>query len=169
MFSSPSLAFKPTFPLNFVVLFVAFVVPFLVAPFDLPSNATPLFPTYAQTSLNGSSLNVHLPTSSKKVINLNDLTNKNSDPNFVPYLPAKRLKRSYDHTRKFQLEWVVKLSWGEGVLIDDGKFNMVNCKVCTTINRKPCLLAPKWDTLMKHEGRRKAKKDFPKLKIMKGD
>jgi hypothetical protein len=87
----------------------------------------------------------------------------------VPYPSVKRLKKSYDHTRKFQLEWVVNLSWAERVLINDGKLNMVKCKVCNMIDRKPCLFAPKWDMLMKHEGRRKAKKDFPKLKIMKGD
>jgi hypothetical protein len=112
---------------------------------------------------------VYLPTSSEKVINLNDLPNIDSNPNLVPYPPTERLKKSYDHTQKFHLKWVAKLSWVEGVLIDDGKLNMVKCKVHSTIDWKPCLLAPKWDTLMKHEGRWKAKKDFPKLKIMKGD
>jgi hypothetical protein len=62
-----------------------------------------------------------------------------------------------------------KTTLGLGVLVHDGKLHMVKCKVCNMINMKPCLLAPKWDTLLKHEGRKKAKKDFPKLKIMKGD
>ncbi len=61
-------------------------------------------------------MHVDSPTSSEKVINLNDLPNIDLNPNLVPYPPTKRLKKSYDHTQKFQLEWVVKLFWAEGVL-----------------------------------------------------
>jgi hypothetical protein len=45
----------------------------------------------------------------------------------------------------------------------------VKCKVYTTIDRKPCLLAPKWDTLMKNKGMMKEKKDLPKFNIEKGE
>jgi hypothetical protein len=64
---------------------------------------------------------------------------------------------------------IVKLPWAERVLANDGKLHMVKCKVCIMIDRKPCLIAPKWDMLMNHEGRRKAEKYFPNLNIMKGD
>jgi hypothetical protein len=45
----------------------------------------------------------------------------------------------------------------------------VKFKVYTTTDKKPCLLAPKWDTLMKHKGMMKAKKDLPKLNVKKGE
>jgi hypothetical protein len=48
-------------------------------------------------------------------------------------------------------------------------FHNVRCKVCSTIDRKPCLLAPKWDTLMKHENKKKAIKEFLKLNVKKRD
>jgi hypothetical protein len=63
----------------------------------------------------------------------------------------------------------MKLLGVEGVLAIDGIFHNVKCKVCNKIDKKPCLLAPKWDTLMKHKCRRKVKKDFSKLKIKKRD
>jgi hypothetical protein len=78
------------------------------------------------------------------------------DPTLLPCPPIKKLENLYDCTRKFQLEWAMKLPWVEGVLVDDGKLHMVKCKICNTIDKKPCLLAPKWDMLMKHEGRKKA-------------
>jgi hypothetical protein len=87
------------------------------------------------------------------------LLDVDSDLTLLPCPPTKKLKKLYDHTRKFQLEWATKLPWVEGVLDNDGKLHMVECKVCSTINKKPYLLTPKWDMLMKHEGRRKACKD----------
>jgi len=68
--------------------------------------------------------------------------------------PPQNLK-SYDHTRKFELEWVAKLPWVEGVLDTNVVLHNVTCKVYTTIDKKPCLFVPKWDILMKHESRRK--------------
>jgi hypothetical protein len=43
--------------------YVAFIVPSLVVPFNLPSNATPLLPTYAHPSSSGSNFHVDSPTS----------------------------------------------------------------------------------------------------------
>jgi hypothetical protein len=37
------------------------------------------------------------------------------------------------------------------------------------IDMKPCLLVPMLDTLMKHEGKRKAEKDSLEMKIRKRD
>jgi hypothetical protein len=115
-----------------------------------------LFPTYAHPSLSGSSLHVDSPTSSKKVIDSSVMLDIDSNPTLSPCPPTEKLKNLYDHTWKFQFEWATKLPWVEGVLANDGKLHMVKCKVCSTIDKKPYLLTHKWDTLMKHEGRRKA-------------
>jgi len=56
------------------------------------------------------------------------------------------------------------LPWVEGVLAGDVVFHNVRCKVCSTINKKPCLLAPKWDTLIKHQKKEEGKKGFPEAK-----
>jgi hypothetical protein len=53
------------------------------------------------------------------------------------------------------LEWATKLHWVQGVLTIDGVLHNVRFKVCNTIDRKSCLFFFKWDTLMKHEGKRK--------------
>ncbi len=58
-----------------ISLYVAFIVLSLVAPFDLPSNATPLLPTYAHPNSSGNNLHVDSPTSTEKVIDLCDLLN----------------------------------------------------------------------------------------------
>jgi hypothetical protein len=50
-----------------------------------------------------------------------------------------------------------------------GCFIMWDGRFMPQFDRKPCLLAPKWDTLMKHEDKRKAKKDLPKLNVKKGE
>jgi hypothetical protein len=57
----------------------------------------------------------------------------------------------------------------KGVLVINGVFHNVRCKVYTIIDRKPCLLVSKWDILMKHQSRRKAKKDLLKFNIKKGE
>jgi hypothetical protein len=87
---------------------------------------------------------------------LSDFPNTRSNLDLLPFPPPRKLNKSYDHTWKFQLEWDVKLPWVEGVFATNGVFLNVKCKVCSTIDKKPYLLAPKWDTLMKHEGKRKA-------------
>jgi hypothetical protein len=57
----------------------------------------------------------------------------------------------------------------EGVLAIDGVLHNVRCKVYTIIDRIICLLVPKWDILMNHEGKRKAKKDLLKIVIKKSE
>lgn len=83
--------------------------------------------------------------------------------------PGKKQKKRYDSTRKFQTVWAVKLPWAEGVLGPDGVLEMVKCTVCSEHDKKPCIMGPKWDTLVKHEGSRKAVKDIPKYGVKKGD
>jgi hypothetical protein len=46
---------------------------------------------------------------------------------------------------------------------------MWNGKLPPQFDTKPCLLAPKGDILMKHEGKRKEKKDLPKFNVKKGE
>lgn len=74
-----------------------------------------------------------------------------------------KLQRRYDRHQKFQILWAAKLPWAEGIMASDGILHMVKCKVYSTINRKPCIMAPKSDTLFKHDGKRIAKKDMPQL------
>ena len=42
----------------------------------------------------------------------------------------------------------------------DGLYEYVKCAVCSTIIGKPKLMGPKWDTLSKHNGKRKATKNL---------
>ncbi len=93
--------------------FVSLVLnPQVVGPFDA---TIPLFASSMQPS---SSANIHVDfpsTSFKNVVILNDLLNMESNPNFLHVHPPKKLKKSYDYTRKFQLEWATKLPWVESV------------------------------------------------------
>lgn len=41
--------------------------------------------------------------------------------------------------------------------------------MCSTMDRKEKVMQPKWDTLKKHEGRRKALINMPKCKGKKGE
>ena len=75
----------------------------------------------------------------------------------------------YDRHRKFQTTQAAKLPWAEGIMATDGILHMVKCKVCSTIDRKLCVMAPKWDTLFKHDGKRTAKKDLPQFKVKAGE
>jgi hypothetical protein len=96
--------------------------------------------------------------------------NSDSDEEEEPTEPtAKRWKKNYDKTRKFQLEWSAKLPWAEGVLLEDGRLHMVRCRACTAVDGREKLLAPKWDTLCKHEGRQWAQADNALQGVKKGD
>jgi hypothetical protein len=55
------------------------------------------------------------------------------------------------------------------VLAIDGVLHNVRCKVYTIIDKKPCLLIPKWDILMKHEGKRKTNFFLLKLNVKKNE
>lgn len=96
------------------------------------------------------------------------LSNEDEDDEEGPELAAKKQKTNYDSTRKFQLVWAVKLPWAEAILASDGVLQMVKCTICSEFDKKPCILGSKWDTLTKHEGRRKAKTDMPKFGVKKG-
>ncbi len=60
------------------------------------------------------------------------------------------------------------MPWVKGVLYY-GILHFVKCHICSTIDKKPKLMPPKWDTLIKHEGEKMAKKDMPKLGMKKGE
>jgi len=97
---------------------------------------------------------------------LSDLLDIKSNPNLLHQcLPSQKFNKSYYCTCTFQLEWATKFPWVERVLVVNGILHNVWYRVYNTINRKPLLLAPKWDTLMKHEGKRKTDKDFPQLGV----
>jgi hypothetical protein len=113
--------------------YVVFIVPSLIVPFDLPSNATLLLPTYAHPNSNGNNLHVDSPTSSEKVIDLCDLFNTDQGPNLVPCPPIEKLKKSYDHTRMFQVEWVTKLPWARGSLLMMANFIWSNARYATLL------------------------------------
>jgi hypothetical protein len=65
-----------------------------------------------------------------------------SPPLDVLALEAKR-KRSYDLTRKFQVAWVAKLPWAKLQVGFDGCGKYVKCKICSEVEHKNKLLAPK--------------------------
>lgn len=72
----------------------------------------------------------------------------------------KKCKKSYESNRKFQDTWAARLPWAELHRGSDGLYESVKCLVCSTITGKPKLLGPKWDTLQKHSGKRKATKNM---------
>ena len=78
-------------------------------------------------------------------------------------------QKRYDRHRKFQTEWSAKLPWAEGILSDDGILHMVRCRVCSAFGKKPCVMAPKSDTLFKHDGRRTATKAMPRYGVKAGE
>lgn len=45
---------------------------------------------------------------------------------------------------------------------------MLRCNVCSTMDNMERVMQPKWDTVKKHEGRRKALVNMPKYKVKKG-
>jgi len=90
-----------------------------------------------------------------------------SDVQEIP--PPKKPKTNYDATRRFQNEWAVKLMWAKPIRGTDGRVHLVKCTVCSTFDKNPKILGPKWDTLTKYEGKRKAAFDMKKYNVKKGD
>lgn len=78
-------------------------------------------------------------------------------------------QRRYDRHWKFQTILAAELPWAEGIMDADGILHMVKCKVCNVVDRKPCIMAPKSDTLFKHDGQRIAKKDMPQFNVKLGE
>lgn len=70
-------------------------------------------------------------------------------------------RRQYEASRRFQDTWPAKLPWAEMVVKGDGQICQVKCLICSAIQRRIKLLLPKWDTLTKHAGRRRADRDIP--------
>jgi hypothetical protein len=89
---------------------------------------------------------------------VDDYLDKEFVPN--PEAPKKECKKSYEATRKFQDTWAAKLSWAELFRGADGLYEYIKCTMCSTISGKPKIMAPKWDTLSKHSGKRKATKNL---------
>jgi hypothetical protein len=83
-------------------------------------------------------------------------------------IAAKGDKVSYEATRKFQESWAAKLPWVECVKGGDGLFDYVRCLICSTFEIREKILKPKWDTLKKHGGKRKAKTDLPAIGVVAG-
>ncbi len=79
---------------------------------------------------------------------VDDLPNKKQK-----YNEHKPWKKSYDNTKKFQIEWATKVPWAEGVVSKDDMINLVKCKVCSLIGKKEKIMGCKWDTLIKHQDR----------------
>ncbi len=76
-------------------------------------------------------------------------------------LECKKRKWAYELNRKFQDSWAAKLPWAESVSSEDGLVTHVSCKICTKVSGKDKLLAPKFDSLCKHAGRKKATSPMP--------
>jgi hypothetical protein len=83
-------------------------------------------------------------------------------------IAAKGDKVSYEATQKFQESWAAKLPWAECVKGRDGLFDYVRCLICSTFEIREKILKPKWDTLKKHGGKRKAKTDLPAIAVVAG-
>ena len=89
-----------------------------------------------------------------------DEVDDQSDEDFVAGAAEKVPKKNYDATRKFQDSWAARLPWAELIRGTDGLFEYVKCVVCSQITGKPKILCPKWDTLAKHGGKRKATRNM---------
>jgi len=72
--------------------------------------------------------------------------------------------REYESKRKFQVSWATKLPWSKLQMGVDGCVHLVKYKVCLEVEHKNKLLAPKWDSLHKHTGQRKAKRNMNGVK-----
>jgi hypothetical protein len=71
-------------------------------------------------------------------------------------IPTKKQKL-YNSSQKFQDASTTHLSWAKSIVDENGLMQQVRCKICTFIERKEKLLAPKLDSLLKHVGAWKAK------------
>ncbi|KAG0572981.1 hypothetical protein KC19_VG138700 [Ceratodon purpureus] len=83
-------------------------------------------------------------------------------------IAVKKCKRSYESSRRFQESWATKMPSAELHRGPDGLYETVLCLSCTSIRGQITTLAAKWDTLQKHAGKRKAKKDMPRIGVKEG-
>ena len=63
------------------------------------------------------------------------------------------MEKKYDLTCKYELEWVVKAPWSKVVLREDELLHVIKCTICSAVGPKPCVMAPKWDTISRHTNR----------------
>ncbi len=66
-------------------------------------------------------------------------------------IPSKEQKL-YNSSQKFQDASTTHLPRVESIVDENGLMQQVRCKICTYIERKEKLLAPKLDSLLKHVG-----------------
>lgn len=92
-----------------------------------------------------------------------------SDYDFEEIPQSKKSKANYDKTWRFQNEWIVKLVQAKSIRSSDGKAHLMKCTMCFTFKKKTKILGLKWDTLQKHEGRRKTTFSMPKYKVKVGE
>ena len=64
------------------------------------------------------------------------------------------MEKEYDLTCKYELEWVVKAPWSKVVLREDELLHVIKCTICSAVGLKPCVMAPKWDTISCHTNRK---------------
>jgi hypothetical protein len=76
--------------------------------------------------------------------------------------------RNYEANRKFQESWAARLPWTEFVKGANGLCDLVKCRICSEMEGHDKILAPKWDTLKKHDGNHKAEFFLPMLNVKKG-
>jgi len=77
-------------------------------------------------------------------------------------------KKKNDVSRKFQDSWAAKLPWVELCLGSNGNLHIVKCRICSEVEGKDKIFAIKLDSLCKHVGWNKAKKNIG-TNVKKGD
>jgi hypothetical protein len=80
------------------------------------------------------------------------------------YAAVRQRRQSYEQNRHWQDSWAAKLPWAESVLGRDGCVTQVRCRICSEVEGREKLLAPKIDGLWKHAGRRRALTNFGGVK-----
>ncbi len=82
---------------------------------------------------------------------------------FNQILPKK--EKLYDNLHKFQNAWTTCLPWVEFVVDEKGLMQQVRCKICTFVEGKENVLAPKVDSLINHVGNKKATTFMPSVDV----
>ena len=72
----------------------------------------------------------------------------------------RKQKKSYKASHKFQDTWASHFPWAELFQRSNGLYESIKCVLCSTIEEKDKILGSKWDTITKHSGKRKVKKNI---------
>jgi len=69
----------------------------------------------------------------------------------------KKWKKTFDINvnHKFQDVWALKMPWGKPIFNEIRLVISMKCHVCFKVENKDKLLVAKWDSIEKHEGKRK--------------